>query len=146
MANIVTNANDVELILESGGTKAGTSRSMGRIVVDDFSISTTEGNDAVSGVGFRTPAGVTFGDVNYNWSFTLMGSDLNVFDMVANPDGTSKVFSFTARKTDDEGVVEFEFALDTCFKTDDDYGGTSGDPTEYSVEGGAVSLDRRVEL
>lgn len=143
--NIVTNANDVELILERGGDKAGTSRAMGRIVVDDFSITTTEGNELVSGVGYRNPAGISYGDIEYGWSFTLMGHDLSVFEMVANEDGEAVAFSFTARKTDADGAVEFEFALDTCAKTDDDFSGTSGDPTEYSVEGIAVSLDRRVE-
>lgn len=143
--NIVTNANDVELILERGGTKSGTSRAMGRIVVDDFSIATTEGNELVSGVGYRNPAGISYGDIEYSWSFTLMGHDLSVFEMVANDEGEAVAFSFTARKTDDNGAVQFEFALDTCAKTDDDFSGTSGDPTEYSVEGIAVSLDRRVE-
>lgn len=139
---IITNANDVELVLEQGGTKRGTSRSMGRIVVDDFSIGTTEGNESVSGVGFRTPAGATYGDIEYNWSFTILGQDLEVFEMIANERGEAVPFSFTARKTDDNGNIEFEFALDTCVKTDDTFDGSSGDATEFSVEGFAVSLDR----
>lgn len=142
MSNVITNANDVELVLEQGGTKVGSPRNMGRIVVDEFTITREEDDSLVSGVGFRLPAGVTYGDITFSWDFTMMGSDTDTFDMVANEDGESTAFSFTARKTDDNGDIEFEFALDTCVTTSEEYSGSSGDATEYPVSGIAVSMER----
>lgn len=142
MATVITNANDVELVLEQGSSKVGTPRTMGRIVVDDFTITREEDDSLVSGVGFRLPGGVSYGDITFGWSFTMMGHDTDVFDLVATDDGESQAFSFTARKTDEDGNIEFEFALDTCLATTEEYSGTSGDPTEYPVEGIAVSMER----
>lgn len=143
--NVITNANDVELVLERSGDKVGTPRTMGRIVVDEFSITIDEDDQSVSGVGFRLPAGISYGDIELSWSFTIMGDDLDVFNMVATEDGESHAFSFTARKTDDDGNVQWEFALDTAVRTSEEVSATSGDPMEYALEGIAVSLDRRVE-
>lgn len=144
--NVITNANDVELVLERSGTQVGTARTMGRIVVDEFSITIDEDNQSVSGVGYQLPAGITYGDITLSWSFTIMGDDKAVFDMVATEDGEAQAFSFTARKTDDDGNVEWEFALDTAVRTSEEVSASSGDAMEYALEGIAVSIDRRVEL
>lgn len=140
--NIITNANDVELILEGDRTSRGTPQSMGRIVVDEFTITRDEDGELVSGVGFQLPAGITNGDIEHSFSFTMQGQDVAVFDMVATGDGRSKIFSFTARKTDEEGSVEWEFALDTCKAQTEEISASSGDPMEYSVDGIAVSVDK----
>lgn len=140
--NIITNANDVELVLESGSTTAGTSRDMGRLVVDDFTLTREEDDSLVSGVGFRLPAGVTYGDITFGFDFTMLGQDLTVFDMIATDSGESKAFSFTARKTDDDDNLEWEISLDTCLATTDEVTASSGDPMEVPVEGIAVSYER----
>lgn len=140
--HIITNANDVELILESGGTKRGTPRDMGRIVVDEFTITREEDDSLVSGVGFRLPAGVTYGDIEFGWSFTMIGEDTEVFDMVSTEDGRSRAFSFTARKTDSDDTLQWEIALDTCVTTSDEYSATSGDPSEVPLEGIATDYER----
>lgn len=140
--NIITNANDVELVLESGSSQRGTAKDMGRIVVDDFSISREEDDTLESGVGHRLPVGISNGDVEFSFSFTMMGEDVSVFEMVADADGRSQAFSFTARKTDDQNNIEWEYALDTCKATSEELSGSSGDPMEYAVEGIAVSLDK----
>lgn len=142
--NIITNANDVELILESEGTKRGTPGDMGRVVVDDFSITKDEDATLESGVGHQNAAGISNGDIEHNFSFTILGDDVSVFEMVADSDGSGNIFSFTARKmTDDGQAVRWEFALDTCKATSEELSGSSGDPTEYAVEGIAVSVDKK---
>lgn len=139
--NIITNANDVELFLQADGEKRGTLQSMGRIVVDDFSITKEEDNSLESGVGFRLPAGVSMGDVTFNFSFTLLGDDVDVFQMVAEDDGMSSPFSLTAMKRDGD-TIEWEVALDTCLAGTEEWSASSGDPMEYSVEGIAVSMEK----
>jgi hypothetical protein len=140
--NIITNANDVELVMETGDTTRGTPSEMGRVLVDEFTITREEDDSLESGVGHRLPAGISNGDIEHSFSFTIMGQDVEVFEMVATSDGRSRIFSFTARKVDDEGTIEWEYALDTCKATTEELSGSSGDPMEYSVEGIAVSVDK----
>lgn len=139
--NIVTNANDVEIFIEADGTQRGTSSGMGRIVVDEFTITREEDATLESGVGQQLPAGISNGDITHSFSFTLLGEDVSTFEMVASGDGKSKLFSFTAQKREGE-TVRWQFALDTCKATMEELSGSSGDPTEYSVEGIAVSVDK----
>jgi hypothetical protein len=135
----ITNANDVELILSSSNITRGTSQSQGRIVVDEFSISREETSELISGVGMRLPAGYTNGDITHNFSFTMMGEDVRVFSMVAEQDGQSIPFDFTAQKVDGNGET-WSFALQTCKATSEEISGSSGDPVEYAVEGFAVGV------
>lgn len=139
--NIITNANDVELVLQSGDLQRGTPADMGRVVVDEFTITREEDDSLESGVGHRLPAGISNGDIEHSFSFTIIGQDVGTFEMIATGDGRSNVFSFTARRRDGD-VIEWEYALDTCKATTEELSGSSGDPTEYSVEGIAVSVDK----
>lgn len=139
--HVVTNANDVHIVIQADGQQRGTFQDMGRIVVDDFSVTKEEDDTVESGIGQRLPAGVSYGDVTFNYSFTMLGDDVDVFQMVANSDGTSRPFSLSAMKLDDDGNVTWEVALDTCVTTSEEWSGSSGDPMEYSVEGIAVSMD-----
>lgn len=143
--NIITNANDVELVMTADGTNKGTPQSMGRIVVDDFTLTRSEDVQSVSGVGFQLPAGLSNGDIELEYSFTMMGEDADVFDMVATADGHSRIFSFTARKMED-GEIQWSYTFDTCKAASEEISGTSGDPMEYAVEGFAVSYDRNGTL
>lgn len=140
--NIITNANDVELIIQSGDTSRGTPQSMGRIVVDEFTITREEDDSLESGVGHRHSLGISNGDITLNFSFTMLGHDVSTFEMVATKDGRSNVFSMTARKRD-EDLLEWEIALDTCKATTEEVSASSGDTMEYNVEGIAVSMDKR---
>lgn len=140
--HLITNANDVELVLEADTTKRGTPGDMGRIVVDDFSITKNEDDSLESGVGMRLPAGISNGDIEHEFSFTMIGQDVATFEMIAQADGKSNVFSFTARKRDGDSL-EWEVALDTCKATTEEISASSGDPMEYSVDGIAVSVDKK---
>lgn len=140
--HIITGANDVELVLESETRTRGIAQDIGRILVDEFSITREEDDTLESGVGHRNPQGIVNGDITHSWSFTMMGQDVETFDMVATADGTSRPFSFTARKTDENGNIEWEYALQTCKTTSEEVSGSSGDAMEYAVEGIAVGVDK----
>lgn len=136
----ITNANDVELILESDedDTTRGTTGEAGRIVVDEFTITREEDDELVSGVGNRHSVGITNGDITHSWSFTIMGQDLDTFDMVATADGRSRRFSMTARKFNDNGQKEWEVSLPICKATSEEWDASTGDAMEYPVEGIAL--------
>jgi hypothetical protein len=136
----VTNANDVELILQAddGDTKRGTTGETGRIVVDEFTITREEDDSLVSGVGNRHSLGITNGDITHSFSFTIMGHDLDTFDMVATADGRSRRFSMTARKFNEDDEKEFEVSLPVCKATNEEWNASTGDAMEYPVEGIAL--------
>lgn len=141
--HLVTNADDVDIIIEDAtGSQVGTPQALGRMVVDDFSITIANDNNPVSGVGFQIPAGVSMGDVTYEWSFTMMGSDTDVFDKLSDSKGRSKTFSMTARHVNDDGNIVWEYALQFCFTNSEEIGATTSDPMEVPVEGGAVRLEK----
>lgn len=139
--NIITNADDVEIIIQSGDTQRGSEQDMGRLVVDEFSITKEEDNSLESGVGQRNSAGISLGDIEHSFSFTMLGQDVTTFEMVADQKGESKIFSMTARKRE-EDTVEWEYALDTCVAGTEELSASSGDPIEYTVDGLAVSVDK----
>lgn len=138
---LITNANDVELIIEGGGVQRGTSDSMGRIVVDDFTVTREEDGDPVSGVGTQFPRGHTNGDVSFSFSFTILGEDVTVFETVANQKGASNFFSFTAYKEEEDGTLRWEIGLDGCKAATEELSASSGDPIEYAVDGSAISRE-----
>lgn len=142
--NLITNANDVEVLFD-GTNKTGSSNSMSRAVVDEFSITTESDDSLVSGVGRRTPHGVTNGDITFSFSFTMQGSDVSTFETVAKKDGRNRFFDMTASYTDDGGTKRWEFALKDCRATSEELSGSSGDATEYAVEGIAVSVSKEGE-
>lgn len=139
--NIITNANDVELILENDGVTRGTEVGIGRIVVDEFTITREEDATLESGVGQHLPEGISRGNVEHTFSFTIMGEDVATFEMIADGDGRSNVFSMTARRREGTDVF-WEFALDTCMATSEEMNASSGDTAEYAVDGIARSVDK----
>ena len=142
--NIITNADDVDIILESevSDTRRGSPNSMGRIVADEFSISVGQTITSVSGVGYNTPAGLSKGDLEYSFSFVINGDDTTVMDMVSDADGDSLPFSYTARKVDDNGDVQWEYSLGTCLADTEEISGTTDETMQMSVEGLAVTVDK----
>lgn len=146
--NIITNANDVQVIISSADQSRDTSPDgdMGRMVVDEFSITREEDVTLESGIGTRTSVGLSNGDIEHTFSFTLTGDDVDVFEMVADDAGRSKLFDFTARKLgtvdQEDTAIEWEYALTTCKATTEELSASTGDPIEYSVDGVAVDVDK----
>jgi hypothetical protein len=141
----ITSANDIELVIERGSQTATNQddAAMGRMVVDDFSLTNETGSDHVPSVGNSTAAGIYDGVTTFSFSWTMMGSDVDTFEIVTNDDGSSTRFSFTARKVNDDGSVEWEKALTTCTATNVEDSASAGDAAEYAVEGIGVGYDRQ---
>lgn len=142
----ITSANDIELVIERGSRSATTDENapMGRMVVDDYSMSREQGNDHVGSVGNETAAGYSSGVSMWSFSWTMMGDDIDTFEIVTNDNGVSQEFSFTARKVNDDGSVEWEDALTECTLTSEEKSASTGEALEYSVEGIGVSYDREL--
>lgn len=140
----ITSANDIELVVERGSDMATTDSSspMGRLVVDDFSLSREQGSDHVASVGESSAVGHYEGVSMHSFSFTMMGDDIDTFEIVTAPDGTSQQFAFTARKVTGDGVVQWEEALRTCTLTSEEKSASADDAMEYSVEGIGYNFDR----
>lgn len=140
--NVITGASDIELFIKSDGSSRGTSGEMGRLVVDEFTVTKEEDSSLVSGLGGQLPRGFTNGDVTISFSFTIMGEDVALFEKIADSAGRSKIFSFTAQRPDENGNVVWEVALDPCKVTNEEWNASTGDAHEYSVEGIAAGMDK----
>lgn len=138
-----TNADDVTLIVsevlrDDSGTRTGTDEiaNTSAIVVEDFSIDTEEDMEALSGVGNAEALGVSKGDIEHSFSFTVNGEDADVFNNLASND--------TGRSVELEIVVKAENYKDKltgAYAGTRNLSGSSGDPIEYEVEGIATGRD-----
>lgn len=132
-----TNANDVSLVVsevnrDDSGTREGTSEigTTSTVVVDDFSIGTEEDLTSLSGVGNPEALGISQGDVEHSFSFTIQGEDANLFSSLASDS--------TGQATEIEIVVTLESYTTTltgAYAGTRNLSGSSGDPVEYEVEG-----------
>lgn len=140
--NEITSANDVELVCE-GVNQRGTSRSMGRIVVDDFSLDREQDSELGHGVGYAQPAGIIDGSITYSGSFTIMGADRELLDNISDSDGDARIFAFVARIYDEDDNVIFEQSLDYCKATAENMSASAGDVVEYQIDYIGVSYERQ---
>lgn len=143
-----TNADDVALVVsqvnrDSSGSRTGTSEiaNTNAIVVDDFSIETEEDLEVLTGVGNATAdgqaaGGVSKGDIEYSFSFTVQGEDAEVFNALVSDD--------TGRAVELEIVALFEDYKDKlvgAYAGTRNISGSNSDPTEFEVEGVATGRD-----
>jgi hypothetical protein len=136
-----TNANDVSLVVsevnrDDSGTRNGVSEigTTSTVVVDDFSIGTEEDLTSLSGVGNPEALGISQGDVEHSFSFTIQGEDANLFSSLASDS--------TGQATEIEIVVTLESYTTTltgAYAGTRNLSGSSGDAVEYEVEGVAKS-------
>jgi len=143
-----TNANDVTLIIsvverDESGTRTGTVElaNTNAVVVDDFSIDTDEDLEGLSGIGNRTPQGITLGNIEHQFSFTVQGEDADLFADVAENTGNSQATSANEL----EIIAQFEntkIELSGAFAGTRNVSGSSGDAIEYEAEG--MATDKRV--
>lgn len=137
MTEIITNANDVELVITHAAGR--TSTSMARIVVDDFSIERSATIESMSGVGSHLPQGISIGDVTFSFSFTINGVDASIMDGIAENDGMPTVCSSVQANDTNTG---FSTKLMTCVIETDTFSATSGESAEIEVEGLATRMER----
>lgn len=137
--DLVTNADDVNITIESKD------ETLIRIVGQDFTVTAEQTINSVSGLGQNTPKGLTKGDLEYSFDFTIQGENVEVIDAIADSDGDSIPFDMTATKPDEDSDATYvwEFDLTTCLADTEELSGTTGEAIEYSVEGMAAGLDRK---
>jgi len=137
-----TNANDVELIVsqvnrDESGSRTGTTElaNTARIVVDEFSIESDEDMEGLSGVGNAEALGISQGDVEHSFSFTVQGEDAELFKGLASSDGRANELEIIARLDD------YRDKLTGARAGTRNLSGSSGDPTEFEVGGLATGRD-----
>lgn len=137
-----TNADDVELIVSvvernEAGTRTGstTLATTSRVVVDDFTISSDEDLQALSGIGNATALGVSRGDIEFSFDFTVQGEDAETFKGLATDDGRAAELEIIARLDD------YKDKLTGAYAGTRELSGSSGDPVEYAVSGIATGRD-----
>lgn len=137
-----TNANDVELIVsvvsrDDSGTRTGSEGLLnsGRVSVDDFSIETSEDLEPLSGIGNPEALGLSAGDVEHQFSFTIQGEDAEVFKGLTDENGRSNELEIIFRLDD------YRDKLTGARTGTRNLSGSSGDPVEYEVGGYATHRD-----
>jgi len=141
-----TNANDVTLTVsqvqrDDTGTRTGNGEELANtnaITVDDFSIDTEEDMEILTGIGnaeagAQNGGGVSKGDIEHSFSFTVQGEDADLFNGLASDD--------SGRAVELEIVVSMEEYVDTltgAWAGTRNVSGSSGDAIEYEVEGVAT--------
>lgn len=142
-----TNADDVTLIVsrvirDDSGTRTGTAElaNTSAIVVDDFSLESDEDMEALSGVGNAEALGVSRGDVEHSFSFTVQGEDATLFSNIASEDGRSVEMEIVLSAEDYTDKLTGAYAGTRTIS------GSSGDPIEFEVDGLATGRDDSVDL
>jgi hypothetical protein len=138
-----TNADDVTLIVSEvirneDGSRSGSTEiaNTNAITVDDFTIGTEEDLTGLSGVGNANPLGVSQGDIEHSFDFTVQGEDAEVFNSLAEDDsGRAKELEIIAKAED------YKAKLVGAYAGTREFSGSSGDPVEYAAEGIATGRD-----
>lgn len=132
-----TNANDVTLIIsqvqrDDSGSRTGSIelRNTNAVVVDDFSIGSEEDLEGLSGIGNAEALGVSRGDIEHSFSFTIQGEDAELFNGLTSDDD--------GRAVELEIIVQMEDYSDKlvgAYAGTRNTSGSSGDPVEFEAEG-----------
>lgn len=146
MAWYPTNANDVSLRVtqvreeEDDRTLVNT----GVVVVDEFSIGTEEDLEGLSGIGNPEALGISRGDVEHTFSFTVQGEDADLFQRIASGDDPGD----DTRSVQLELLAMFEsvnIQLTGARAGTRNVSGSSGDAIEFEVEGLATGRATRFQ-
>lgn len=138
-----TNTDDVTLIVsqvirDDSGTRTGSVElaNTNAIVVDDFSIDTEEDMEALSGIGNAEALGISRGDIEHTFSFTVQGEDADLFNgLASDDDGRAVELEIILRAQD------YKDKLVGAYAGTRSVSGSSGDAMEYEAEGIATGRD-----
>lgn len=138
-----TNTDDVTLIVsqvlrDESGSRTGSVElaNTNAIVVDDFSIDTEEDMEALSGIGNAEALGISRGDIEHTFSFTVQGEDADLFNGLASDgDGRAVELEIILRAED------YKDKLTGAYAGTRSVSGSSGDAMEYEAEGIATGRD-----
>lgn len=135
-----TNTDDVTLIVsevlrDDSGSRTGSTEiaNTSAIVVDDFSIETEEDMEALSGIGNAEALGISKGDIEHSFSFTVQGEDAELFNgLASNSDGRAVELEIVVKAED------YKDKLTGAWAGTRNVSGSSGDPLEFEAEGVAT--------
>lgn len=137
-----TNADDVTLIVsrvlrDESGARDGTASLVdtNAVVVDDFSIESEEDMSGLSGVGNAEALGVSRGDIEHSFSFTIQGEDAELFNGMVSENGRAVELEIIVKMED------FKDKLTGAYAGTRNVSGSSGDPIEGEYEGIATGRD-----
>lgn len=138
-----TNTDDVTLIVsqvlrDTSGSRTGSVElaNTNAIVVDDFSIGTEEDLEGLSGIGNAEALGVSKGDIDHSFSFTVQGEDADLFNgLASDSDGRAVELEIIVR------VEDYKDKLTGAYAGTRNLSGSSGDAIEFEVEGIATGRD-----
>lgn len=145
MADLVTNADDVEVVIDSYEAPTDSIETPVRIKANEFTISVEQDINSVGAISQNTPKGLTKGDLEYSFEFSIEGDDVDIQALVSGVQGDSYPFDMAARKpTTGEADIqyEWEYSLETCLADTEEITGTTGEALGFSVEGMAAGLDK----
>jgi hypothetical protein len=146
-----TNANDVTLIVsvverDDTGSRTGTTQlaNTASLVVDDFSLDTDENLEGLRGVGNRVPQGISRGDLEHQFSFTVQGEDADLLtglteSSTSDANSTAKELEITAK------FEQVNITLTGAYAGTRNVSGSSGDPIELEVEGMATKRSNTLQ-
>ncbi|AGF91199.1 hypothetical protein HAPG_00013 [Halorubrum phage GNf2] len=132
-----TNANDVKLIVsvvnrDESGSRTGTTRlaDTSAVSVSDFTLGTEEDLSGLGGIGNPEDLGISQGDIEHTFSFTVEGEDAEVFNgLASDEDGRAVELEIIVKMED------FKSKLTGAKAGTRELSASSGDPIEYDVEG-----------
>lgn len=136
-----TNTDDIRLIIsqvnrDESGARTGTTElsNTSAVVVDDFSIGSEEDMEALSGIGNAEALGISRGDIEHSFSFTVQGEDADLFNgLVSDEDGRSVELQIILVAED------YKERLTGAYCGTRNLSGSSGDPLEFEAEGIATN-------
>ena len=132
-----TNANDVTLIVsvvnrDESGSRTGTTTlaDTSAVSVSDFTLGTEEDLSGLGGIGNPEDLGISQGDIEHTFSFTVEGEDAEVFNgLASDEDGRAVELEIIVKMED------FKSKLTGAKAGTRELSASSGDPIEYDVEG-----------
>lgn len=137
-----TNANDVELVVskvkrDESGSRTGATKIVqsASVVVDEFSIESDEDLEGLSGIGNAEALGISQGDVEHSFSFTIQGEYAKLFKNLASDNGRANELELIVRLDD------YKDKLTGVKAGTRNLSGSSGDAVEYEVGGLATGRD-----
>lgn len=138
-----TNTDDVTLIVsqvirDDSGSRTGSVElaNTNAIVVDDFSLDTEEDMEALSGIGNAEALGISRGDIEHNFSFTVQGEDADLFNGLASDENGRAVELEIILSAQD-----YKDKLTGAYAGTRSVSGSSGDAMEFEAEGIATGRD-----
>lgn len=148
MADLVTNADDVDVYLKANSediaNTADVPTSAMYIVGNEFSLSTEQDIESVGGFSQNVPKGLTKGDIEYSFDFSIDGENRDVQLLISDEDGDSRPFSMTVEKPNEANPdeTEWKYSFEVCLADTEEISGTTGEAIGLSVEGMAAGRTR----